>query len=143
MGLSTTSCSWLVNLIVANDSSEDIFVRYILPTDSVNSQFYKTPKVYKYDKGLLKLRKLDEGKRPKNIPADVKTIEETRELEVRLKPGQTVHVGFYLSFQPRHEVISKNDLKVLVGKDWVLTAKKINEALRRWKNIRTDLLQVE
>jgi hypothetical protein len=31
VGPSATSCSWLVNLIVANDSKEDILVRYLAP----------------------------------------------------------------------------------------------------------------
>lgn len=143
LGLSMTSCTWLINLIIANNSDKDIFVRYLIPADSVDNQFFKSPKTYKYDEQLLKLYRLNESKRPKDIPTDSRIIMETKELEIKLAPGQAVHVGVYASFQSRQEIISKNDLKVLILNDSTLTSKLTNDFFRHWKNIRTDLLEIK
>lgn len=137
-----TGCSWAVNLVIANNSSKDIFVRYLISSDSEDNQFFKDPKTYNYDEKLLKLYKLNEDKRPETSPTDIRTVPETKELEVRLAPGQAVHVGVYYSFQPRQEIISKYNLKVLVDKDSTLTLTKANDMFRHWKNIKTDLLEV-
>jgi hypothetical protein len=91
---------------------------------------------------LLKLYRRNESKRPEDIPTDSKTITETKELEIRLAPGQAVHVGYYASFQPRPEIISKNELRVVVN-DSTLTSKQINDLFRHWKNIKTDLLEIK
>jgi hypothetical protein len=142
-GLSMTSCSWLVNLIIANNSDNDIFVRYIIPSDSLDNQFSKNPKTYKYDEQLLKLYRLNESKRAKDIPTDSKIITETKELEIKLAPGQAIHVGYYGSFQSRQDIISKADLKVLMTNDSTLTSEQTNDLFRHWKNIRTDLLEIK
>lgn len=138
-----TSCSWAVNLVIANNSSEIIFVRYIFPPGSDENQFFENPKTYSYDEKLLKLYKLSENKRPKDIPTDSRIIPGTKELEVRVAPGQAVHVGVYYSFQPREEIISKYNLKVLTGKDSTLTPAMVNNMFKHWKNIKTDLLEVQ
>jgi hypothetical protein len=135
-------CSWKVNLVIANNSSKDIFVRYLIPSGGDDNQLYKDPKTYHYDDKLLKLYKPNEDKRPKDIPTDVRPIPETKELEVRLAPGQAVHVGEYYSFQSRQEIISKYNLKVLMDKDSTLTPQMVNSMFRHWKNIKTDLLEI-
>jgi hypothetical protein len=131
-----------VNLVIANNSNTDIFVRYLIPSDSEDNQFFKDPKTYNYDDKLLKLYKRDEDKKPENIPTDIRTIPETKELEIRLAPGQAVHVGAYYSFQPRQEIISKYNVKVLIDKDSTLAPAMVNSMFRHWKNIKTDLLEV-
>jgi hypothetical protein len=138
-----TSCSWAVNLVIANNSTEVIFVRYIVPSGSDGKQFFENPKTYNYDDKLLELYKLNENKRPKDIPTDSRIIPETKELEVRVAPGQAVHVGVYYSFQPREEIISKYNLKVLTGKDSTLAPAMVNSMFKHWKNIRTDLLEIQ
>ncbi|MFD0999733.1 hypothetical protein ACFQ21_10460 [Ohtaekwangia kribbensis] len=138
-----TSCSWAVNLVIANNSNEIIFVRYIIPPGSDENQFFENPKTYNYDNKLLKLYKLDKNKRPKDIPTDSRIIPEMKELEVRIAPGQAVHVGVYYSFQPREEIISKYNLKILTGKDSILTPTMVNSMFEHWGNIKTDLLEVK
>jgi hypothetical protein len=138
-----TSCSWAVNLVIANNSNETIFVRYIVPSGDEEKQFFENPKTYNYDDKLLKLYKLDKNKRPKDIPTDSRIIPETKELEVKVAPGQAVHVGVYYSFQPREEIISKYNLKVLTGKDSTLTPAMVNSMFEHWGNIKTDLLEVK
>jgi hypothetical protein len=134
-----TSCSWTVNLVIANNSNNEIFLRYIVPEDN---QFFEEPKTYKYDYNLLKLSRPNENKRPESVPTNIRIIQETKELEIRLAPGQAVHVGVYYSFQPRHEIISKHNLRVLIDEDSTLTPTMVNGMFRHWKNIKVDLLEI-
>ena len=143
LGLSLTSCSWLVNLVVANASDKEIKIRYLIPSDRTDDQFYKLPKTYVYDKKLMKLYKVNETKRPKDIPTDLQIISETGELEITIKPGQAVHVGFYASYQPRLEVISENNLQIISDSESPMTAKEINSKFYHWENIHTDLYEVK
>jgi hypothetical protein len=143
IGLSFTSCSWLVNLVVANASDKEIKVRYLIPPGNAEDHFYELPKTYVYDKRLIKLYKVNETKRPKDIPTDLQIISETGELEIVIKPGQAVHVGFYASFEPRLEVISRNGLKVISDGRSTVTAAELNSKFYHWENIYTDLYEVK
>lgn len=62
IGLSLTSCSWFVNLIVANNSQKDILVRYLVQSDNVSNQFFENPKTYEYSEQLSKLYRRDPNK---------------------------------------------------------------------------------
>lgn len=137
-----TSCSWSVNLIVANNSSQDILVRYFIPADTIAyPRFYKDPKTYLYNSDLLKLSKLNASKRPPTIQGSIITLPQTMQLEIRLAPGQAVHVGHYASYESRAEVILKNNLTVIKS-DSTLTSAQVNNRFRHWKNINTDLLEI-
>ena len=140
--ISMTSCSWAINLVIANNSNKDIFVRYLIPLDNEDAQFFKNPKTYQFDEKLRKLYRANEGKRPNALPTDSKTIIETQELEVRLAPGQAVHVGVYYSFQDRREILSKYNLNVRIDQDSTLTLPTLNSLFLHWKNRHTDLLEV-
>ncbi|MBA4055546.1 MAG: hypothetical protein C0490_12600 [Marivirga sp.] len=143
IGLSFTSCSWLVNLVVANSSDKEVRIRYSIPLDKLDEQFYKLPKTYAFDKKLLKLYEANETKRPNAIPTDFQIISETGELEIKIKPGQAVHVGFYGSYQPRLEVISRNNLKIISDSESAMTVEEINSKFSHWGNMHTDLLEVK
>lgn len=142
LSLSLTSCSWLVKLLVANHSDKDILVRYQVPSDSVHNEFLNDPKTYNFSMELLRLHSLNEKRRPKSIPTNIQRIIGTNEMEIKLKPGQVVHIGNYASVQPRDEVILKYDLKVLMANDSTLTSTQINGMFKHWKNMWTDLLEV-
>ncbi|NOS90857.1 MAG: hypothetical protein HOP30_02945 [Cyclobacteriaceae bacterium] len=142
LALLMTSCSWGVNLLIANTTSNDIFVRYTIPSDNENHQFFKAPKTYTYDASLLKLYKLNENKRPQAIPTEIRMIQETDEIEIRLAPGQVVHIGIYYSFQQRQEILSRYKLNVVINKEPTITPTIANSQFRHWKNRRTDIWEV-
>jgi hypothetical protein len=133
----------VVNLVVANTSDKEIKIRYLIPSNKADEQFYKLSKTYVFDKKLLKLYKANETKRPKDIPTDLQTISVTGELEIKIKSGQAVHVGFYGSHQPRLEVISRNNLKIISDSESIMTMEEVNNKFYHWKNIHTDILEVK
>lgn len=127
-----SGCSWGVNLVIGNNSNEDIFIEYLKPTES-DGQFFAMPKTYHFDQ---KLASLYRNKTKFNeLPTQYFNDSDTSRIHIILEPGQALHIGTYYSFQNREELTSKYKLSLKIGS-------AATDGFQHWKNIHTDIMEV-
>lgn len=139
LGLILSACSWSTGLFIANTSDHPIYIRYAMPGDSTEEQFYKAPKTYPYDSKLLDKKNPDTI----SVPSDIRILSETEELEIKLAPRQVVHIGNYMSFQDRRQLIIQYEMKIVLNNGSTLYAKQIDELFQHTKSIHADVLEIK
>ena len=127
-----SGCSWQVNLVIVNNSTEDIIIEYTKPAES-NAQFFASPKTYIFGEKLASLHrtklKIDD------LPTIYSNNGDTTLIHIILRTGEALHIGHYYSFQDREELIDKYNLTLKIGSG-------TTNGLKHWKNIHTDIIEV-
>ena len=129
-----TGCSWSINLVIANNSQDEVIVKYILPADEAGHQFFDAPDTYVFNDNLA--RNWKNANKLIKLQSNYTFSKDSTTIRITIKPGQAVHIGRYYSFQNRDSIISKYHLLVEVGKGTVTN-------FEHWKNIHTDLLTIK
>lgn len=132
---SLTGCSWTVNLVIANDSSNDVVVKYSFPPNDPYPRFLKKPDTYSFDKNLANIRQ--RSNKVTKLQSTYFYSQDSTTINVIVKPGQALHIGRYrATSENRDTVISKYNLVIEIENGTVSN-------FEHWKNMFTDLLTIK
>jgi len=110
-----SGCSFPIQLIIANNSQEEVIVKYTFPTTDKSPYLSRHPSTYAFDENLNKLGKKKFKNKISSLQSSYSLSEDSTKIRIILKPRQAVHIGYYPSFLNRDVVLSNYQVMVEVG----------------------------